>query len=366
MIFWIAPLLPWLRDRAGDFVDFLRSIPPLFAPKPTTLSPTYVPPFTGGQCPVNYDVTYQIYRTDLEGNEYTAGASTLQFLGAIGNIRVVKGAMTSSNGLVSISFSLETGAGLRGLSATNSTTGTGISNGRGVVLSVSRSDGQPDNCGNLGNPNPPPSIADDGLFNPTNPHIADDNGTLNPAAIVLAPAFPLVLVSAIAAGYAAAMAAAAAASDALAAVKKIAEGLDALKTLWDKLKEFLDEWEKNRPKKRDIVRQTYGQILGDGALDFFPNNNTKFQAIQLDVIITNIPIGFGRYFGSLSPSRYRFRELGYIAFYSVNQGILSTHSIQFKRTSYQIPELAVGFIYHLGLDEQIKGYAFGTFSVEKT
>lgn len=231
---------------------------------------------------------------------------------------------------------------------------------------LGRSDGQSDTCGNTPNPIPSPAIPDDGLFNPSNPRIADDNGTLNPAAIVLAPAAPLVLINGLGTAIGAALAAARAAASALDAIQKVAEALEGLGKLWDKLQEFLDEWEKNRPKKRDIVRQTYGRILGDGALDFFPNNNTKFQAIQLDVVITNIPIGFGRYFGNLSPSRYRFRELGYIAFYSVNQGILEVHSIQFKRTSYQIPELAVGFIYHLGLDEQIKGYAFGTFSVEKT
>ena len=367
MIIWITAALPWLRDRAGDFVDFLRSIPSLIAPKPTPQSGLYTPPFAGGQCADLYIVSFDRYLTKMQGGEQQQGSSSFSLRGAItgSGFRQIG---TNGDGKVYEWYVLGSGGTVFQQITTVGDFGTNlIVSGRTVITSVARQDGaSSDSCGNLPNPIPSPSIPDDGLFNPTNPHIADDNGTLNPAAIVLAPAFPLVLVSAIAAGYAAAMAAAAAAGDALAAVKKIAEGLDALKSLWDKLKEFLDEWEKNRPSKRDIVRQTYGRILGDGALDFFPNNNTKFQAIQLDVIITNIPIGFGRYFGSLSPSRYRFKELGYIAFYSVNQGILSTHSIQFKRTSYQIPELAVGFIYHLGLDEQIKGYAFGTFSVEKT
>ena len=368
MIFWITAALPWLRDRAEEFGDFLRSIPSLLAPKPSTLSPPYTPPFLGGQCNENYWV--QVVLKTNEGGivyQWTTGSASGNPDGNPPNSTT-----PVSGGVKSISSVLQSnGANVTIVGGSSSVSffvpnyGQG-NNGSPTIYRVRRTSGAVDNCGNLPNPISSPPIADDGLFNPTNPHIADDNGTLNPAAIVLAPAFPLVLVSAIAAGYAAAMAAAAAASDALTAIKKIAEGLDALKTLWDKLKEFLDEWEKNRPSKRDIVRQTYGQILGDGAIDFFPNNNTKYQAIQLDVVITNIPIGFGRYFGSLSPSRYRFKELGYIAFYSVNQGILSTHSIQFKRTSYQIPELAVGFIYHLGLDEQIKGFAFGTFSVEKT
>ena len=371
MIIWITAALPWLIDRAGEFADFLRSIPSLLAPKPAPLSSPYTPPYLGGQCPVIYIVSLECFAS-VDGIEQNfTGVKTYSNLGLIGAFGTIGFELNnvSANGQKNYNWFIYTNNATEKFqvhSAGRASWQSDLTNGRVSIVSMTRRDGQPDNCGNLGNPTPPPSISDDGLFNPTNPHIGDNNGNVNESAIVLAPALPLVLVSAILAGYSAAMAAAAAASDALAAVKKIAEGLDALKTLWEKLKEFLDEWEKNRPKKRDIVRQTYGRILGDGALDFFPNNNTKFKAIQLDVVITNIPIGFGRYFGSLSPSRYRYKELGYIAFYSVNQGILETHSIQFKRTSYQIPELAVGFIYHLGLDEQVRGYSFGTFSVEKT
>ena len=363
MIFWIAPVLGYLSNKADDYLDFLRSIPSLLAPKPTPASAPYTPPFTGGQSlgvAYNLFVSYEI----LDAGNLRA---TVVRNGAFSVVAPLKGVTILGEGSYLIRALVTHGGASYeiNLANTNDYFPQPLTI-RGFNAQVERVDGQPDTGGNLPNPNPSQPIADDGLFNPSNPPIADDNGTVNPAAIVLAPAFPLVLVGAILGGYSAAMGAAAAAGDALAAIKKVAEGMDALKTLWEKLKEFLDDWEKNRPSKRDIVRQTYGRIFGDGALDFFPDNNTKFKAIQLDVVITNIPIGYGRYFGSLSPSRYRYRELGYIAFYSVNQGILETHSIQFKRTSYQIPELAVGFIYHLGLDEQIKGFAFGTFSVEKT
>ena len=353
MIIWITAALPWLRDRAGEFADFLRSIPDLLAPKPTPISISSPLPYTGGQCE---GFRYEILVTVADNGVFNSFTSGTGINGAI--VSITK--REESNGTGTIVFT-------NSISDTRViTTSVLFARLSWRVDSLTRTDGQPDNCGNVVTPVSSPPIPDDGLFNPTNPHIADDNGTLNPSAIVLAPAAPLVLVNALGSALAAALAAARAAASALDAIQKVAEALEGLGKLWEKLQEFLDDWEKNRPNKRDIVRQTYGRILGDGAIDFFPDNNTKFQAIQLDVIITNIPVGFGRYFGSLSPSRYRFRELGYIAFYSVNQGILSTHSIQFKRTSYQIPELAVGFIYHLGLDEQIKGFAFGTFSVEKT
>ena len=350
MLLFIVPVLAWLYNQAANIAsgvgDFLRSIPSLVAPKPAPLGSSYVPPFTGGQCAINYNVNFDRIRIAVGDSVENA---TYVLLGSIG------GAYDDG---VNIGILYNNGASKRIIAES----GNGQRIRINSVVPVSGSD----NCGNLSSPTPPPSINDDGLFKPTNPVIGDDNGTVNPAAIVLAPALPLVLVPLISSVIAAALSAARVAATALEAIQKVAEALEGLAELWKKLKEFLDEWEKNRPKNRDVVRQTYGRILGDGALDFFPESNQKFRAIQLDVVITNVPIGFGKFFGNLSPNRYRYKELGYIAFYSVNQGILEAHPIQFKRTSYQIPELAVGFIYHLGLDDQIKGYAFGTFSIEKT
>jgi len=369
MLLFIVPLAIWLWNQASDIAsgvgDFLRNIPSLLAPKPTPLGTSFTPPFTGGQCAFFYLVTYTLYKTDLNGVESIQEQGLSGAQGAIQDIVVSYGSDTPNAGKTSLTWSIKTSNGNVFAGSISSGSGTGFASGRGVINSVRPRDGQIDSCGNVGNPAPPPSIPDGDLFKPNNPTISDNNDVINPAAIVLAPALPLVLVPLISSAIAAALAAARAAADALEAIKKIAEALEGLSKLWDKLKEFLDEWEKNRPKKRDIVRQTYGQIVGDGALDFFSSNNKKAQAIQLDIIITSIPIGIGKYFGSLSPSRYRYKELGYIAFYSTNQGILETHSLQFKRSTLQIPELAVGFIYHLGLDEAIRGYAFGTFSIEK-
>lgn len=361
MILFIAPIAAWLYNQAADIssgvADFVRSIPSLFAPKPDSIGIPYTPPFLGGQTDsewyvfLTFDHTQQtiyddFYQTNPNGTLGSNNGSRVN--GVIKSI-------TAENGGVRIITSRQ-----------NFFKSAGSMSFIPIIISIKlfRGDGSPDVGPNLPNPSPP-SIPNGDLFKPNNPPIVDGNNVVDASAIVLAPAVPLVLVTALAAGYAAAVGAAKAASDALEAVKKIAEALDALKSLWDKLKEFLDEWEKNRPKKRDIVRQTYGQIVGDGALDFFSSNNQKAKAIQLDIVVTNIPEGISKYYGSLSPSRYRYKELGYIAFYSVNQGILETHSIQFKRTTLQIPELAVGFIYHLGLDEAIRGYAFGTFSIEK-
>ena len=372
MLLFIVPLAAWLYNQAADIAsgvgDFLRSIPSYFAPKPMPLAPIYTPPFTGGQCVgVFYRVNW-IVEVNFGSGWQTRDASKNDIEGPITAIFLKQPNAAST----SISANITYKNGALGVIPYFGDFGNLTDAIRTVSLSVTRMDNAPDTCGNLGNPNPLPSIPDDGLFRPNNPYITDSNDVVNPSAIVLAPALPLVLVPLISSAIAAALSAARAAATALEAIQKVAEALEGLAELWKKLKEFLDEWEKNRPKKRDITRQTYGQILGDGALDFFAPNSKKVEAIQLDIIVTNIPKTRGKYFGSLSPHRYRYgmynseRELGYIAFYSVNQGILEVHSIQFKRSTLQIPPLAVGFIYHFGLDEQTKAFAFGTFSIEKT
>ena len=354
MLFSFYDAVDWGNARLQDAVGFLRSIPSLLAPKPSAQGAPYTLPFTGGQI---YNIRYLVgysYK-NWQGNTITG-------------IRVALGA------IVGMEKDANGWSGIRSKSGENFASiespsmmfqgNYDVSEWR--IVSVSREDGQPDSPINLPNPNPAPNINDDGLFSPNNPVIGDENGTLNSAAIILSPAAPLILIGGGLAAAAAAAAAAQATSDALAAIKKVAESLDALKKLWEKLQEFLEEWEKDRPKNRDIVRQTYGSIEGDGAIDFYPLSNKNFTAIQVDIVVTEVPLGFGKYFGSMSPSRYRYKELGYISFYSINKGIIETHSIQFKRSSLAIPKIAVGFIYHFGLDNKIKGFAFGTFSVRKT
>ena len=376
MLLFIAPLAAWLYDQVSDpnsgTRDFLRSIPSYFAPKPIGASVPYTPPFTGGQCAgIFYDVSFTRTKGDGTSTRFVGGAGTgNNVYGAVTGIETVTPVPNGSAimylviiGQNGVRRNMTQSSGNNAYDPSNPST---IYTYSDIVFELLQYPNQIDNCGNIPNNTPSPSIPDDGLFDPQNPLIADENEAINPAAIVLVPAIPLALIPLISTAIAAALNAAKNAIDALEAAKKIAEALEGLTELWKLLKEFLDDWKKSRPKNRDIVRQTYGQILGDGALDFFSQNNTKYKAIQLDIVITQIPIGFGKFFGNLSPSRYRYKELGYIAFYSVNQGILEVHSIQFKRTTYQIPELAVGFIYHLGLNDQIKGYAFGTFSVEKS
>ena len=374
MMFSFFDAVDWGNARLQDAINFLRSTPSSVAPKPSPQFIPYTPAFTGGQCDAPYKLEGYLSRNSSAFGDEKLGffnSSTPSPVPLNANFGALiigdgfGGAKFIPNGVGGGQVAFYNKAGI--LQFTHGDiSGSLLSPMIFTVVKLGRLDSLPDNCGNLPNPNPDPNIKDDGLFQPNNPVIGDENGTVNPAAIILSPAAPLILIGGGLAAAAAAAAAAQAATDALAAIKKVAESLDALKKLWEKLQEFLEEWEKDRPKNRDIVRQTYGSIDGDGAIDFYPLSNKNFTGIQVDIVVTEVPLGFGKYFGSMSPSRYRYKELGYISFYSINKGIIETHSIQFKRSSLAIPKTAVGFIYHFGLDNKIKGFAFGTFSVRKS
>jgi len=355
--------IEFLKDRASEYADFLRGVANFLSPKPLPLQNPYTPPFRGGQCLTSYNVNLDYTGTRYGSPFFFANQSTFTNVqGKITRLQENK----NGNSVTSVTLYRTGSDGIEVAAGSTSPPDTDIWTAVSINR-VIRVDRQNDDCGDLPNPSPngTPSISGDGLFSPQNNKVENANGDLTEGAVVLAPALPLVFVAAILAGLVNALAAAKAAIDALTAIKAIADYLDSLKDLFEKLREFLNEWEKNRKKKKDIVRYTYGQLKGDGAIDLYPDNNSKYDGIQLDIVITKIPIGIGKYFGSFSPHRYIYDRLGYISFYSVNQGILSTHEIEFKRTSLEIPSLAVGFIYHLGLSEQIEGFAFATYSKEK-
>jgi len=104
-----------------------------------------------------------------------------------------------------------------------------------------------------------------------------------------------------------------------------------------------------------VSRQFLGRINNDGFLRLYPATNPdKFICEQLDIIVLDIPIGYGRVFGRLSPNRFPFRVIGTISFVSITQGIIKTYDLEYVRNSLEVPVNAIGFFYNLGLDGVIK------------
>lgn len=354
--FIILPIAALAAYALGG-LDYLRGL--LFPPSPDTESipNPYTPPFLGGQCTGNPNRGYfvritRFYNPNLE-QEYT-NPDPAQF----GNgVQINTGRSISSVVIQDTGF-FQSWLVTDNIGQTYELGGFGGSNTSGDIPitdftvgfylhDYSTNSGVPDNCGNLPDPNAPPSIGEDGIADSGEPDFDDDEVVITGSPIVPLPNFLPVL--------AAALAAARAALDALNAIKAIADAIEAIGDLLDKIKDIIDkDREKDDEGNKQISRHIFGSIKGDGYLRLYPNSDlSDKKAVYLDLIAMTIPVGYGKYFGKKSPHQYRFASLGYIAFTSPTFGVMETREIEYGRVSLEIPENASGFYYHLGLDESI-------------
>lgn len=329
-------------------LDYLRRQLLPFAPLTTGVSAVYTPLFTGGQCLVQYNI---VIRDVLNGT--ARFTYSLQFLdGAIKGIE--KRASTTNQGFVHWGIV----HGVNQFSVYSTIPQSASDQHTDFIESITRADGQLDNCGDPPNPTPTPSISDDGLATSPSPN----------------PNNFLPLITGIAAATAAAfLAAKSAAAAALAAAKSAAIGgnvADAIAKLADALAEILKllaALEKKKAKEKDeektVSKYDFGRVEKDGFLRLYPNENLAKQELSyLDIQVENIPTYTGKYFGQLSPHYYRYKSLGYISFVSPTFGILETRQIDFRRLSLNPPENAFGFFYHFGLDGILKANLTGFYT----
>ena len=356
MLFWIAPAL-----RLAPFVlgglDYLRSL--LFpSAVPTSSASSYVPHFRGGQSiGVMYDVLLDYATSD--GRSGT------------GNIRnAVTGRVNSS------SFTIDRPFGsfyqvrifvngqpvgfVQQLASTDSSQSMSFSNLRFV-----RSDGMTDTGGDFIDPSGGIPISGDGIATSAPPNLD--------SAPVVIEAIPPIALPSFAAALAAALAAARNALDALDAIKAVARAIEALSDLLNKKNDEENKKEKEKKENQDTIRYQFGSIEKDGFLRLYPDSNlVKYVAQQLDISFITIPSYLGKYFGKFSPNYYRYKptsnlisSLGYISFVSPTFGIMSTHHLEFRRTSIKVPENSIGFYYHLGLDGALTANAFAFYTKPK-
>lgn len=317
------------------------------APAPDTepIAPPYTPPYTGGQCNVLYNVTWRsvFVRTGLPPEINT---------GVRNNIRGrIRGSFNRSIKPASPTDTRFKGdAGIIGTDINGNPQETRVIDllfGDGVsleftILSVVRSDGLPDNCGDLPNPNPSFPIAGTGLAQSSPPDLEVDSEPVTEGLV------PLNLAALLAAARAA-----------LAAAATLAELAAAIAEVLDLIGKILDDLNpKNRDKYKSTFLYQYGSISNDGFLRFYGDvSNDGFEAIYLDILFTDIPSGYGKFFGELSPNRYIYNRLGHIAFVSPSLGVMEVRELEFPRQSFSIPKDSIGFFYNLGLNGSVKANA---------
>lgn len=305
---------------------FLPPEPANPAPPTFPIAPPFEPPFEGGQC------TGVIYLFDLSRN---------------GN---VVQSFSSLGGQFNFYFNSENTAFGISTSGGNTPLIDAIGNfPEYSITNIRRQDGQSDNCGNLPNPNPPYPIGGTGLADSPEPNL--DEGA-EPLVEGLVPANLAALL-------AAALAAMQAAESIAALAAALADAIRAIKDVIDELKP------ENRDRNKSKFKFDFGEIQKDGYLKFYgTNNNPNFEAIYLDILFTEEPIGIGKYFGSKSPNRYIYDRLGYIAFVSPSLGVMEVRELEFYRCSLSIPKDCVGFFYHLGLNGAIKANASAVYELK--
>jgi len=350
MIGFIVLPIAALAAYALGGLDYLRGLlsPPAAETEP--VQDPFIPPFEGGQCLVQYTISLRIRQFQngslINTNTIAHGNSPVYF-GAIRSIQPAS--IAGGDSLNGYKVADNDNAGNPRIR----TFGSGFSTSTDPLdvqvdqIEILRADSQPDNCGNLPNPNEAPLVSEDGIADSGDPDFDDDEVVITGSPIVLLPNFLPVL--------AAAIAAARAALDALTAIKAIANAIEAIADLLDKIKDRLDDDKKDKDdRNKTISRHSFGSIKEDGYLRLYPSSNlSDKRAIYLDLQFQAIPVGYGKYFGKLSPNYYRFKSLGYIAFTSPTFGVMDVKELEFSRVSLEIPENASGFYYHLGLDGAI-------------
>ena len=339
----ILPLIGRLAYALGGLEYLRRTLQPPSSATVGVANP-YNPPFTGGQCTgvryyINVSVTQpRLNRTATTFNDYQFSA-----FGAITNIQIA----FNAGGSPSVFFTGKDSVGspFNGSSAIPNL----FSNEAFVVNSITlvRADGSTVECGNVGNPTPPPSIADDGIGDSGSPNLDNSDNIVEGSPLVAIPNFLPALL--------AALAAARSAASALAGISALADAIASIADLLKSLKDALDKAkEKDAEENKELTRYNFGSIARDGYLRLYPSTTvSKKKAVYLDLQALSIPLGYGKYFGSKSPNFYRFRSIGHIAFTSPTFGVMEVIEIEFTRTSIPIPENATGFYYHFGLDGAI-------------
>lgn len=344
-------------DAAYFFRDLLFGAPPS-----ESFEEPYSPPFSGGQCEGNA-YTVVIGATFVSGSDtktyyftrnFSGGSTDLEGVKTFGNAQpAILGAIPvpsySISGITGTADFGVKGSILYAVSVFEFPNSYTIQEGSEFVAAIVNRTDSSDSCGDPPNPNPTPTVPNGGV--PAAPYPDLDNGSDVVVEGLIPPNWLALLNTALAA---------------LALVDDILDLGQAIGDAIDKLKDLLQGEDDEDKKYVDIISYNFGSISKDGFLRLYPQGNQdKYSAMYVDIQIAQVPVGFGRFFGLLSPNRYRYRELGYIAFVSPTFGVFNVQSIEFQRMSVPVPTGAIGFYYHLGLIGAISANATGFYEKRK-
>lgn len=328
-----AAALQFSANRLTDLANFLG-----LADKPDTVleSAPYIPPFTGGQCEVNYAISVRATRAN----------GTFDFGGG-----VLRGKIT--------------GITTRRLNAGQFSVGVGNDKGEflpiftlddanpnaltGFIFNALEPTSGVDNCGDLPNPNPPLPV-DIGAFGSLNPDGGGD-GELVYAGL------PVLTVGGI-------LAALRAIADAISVIGDVLDGInqigEALKKLTDLLKELFDgkkDDDKAKPKYRRYSVGEWFDLRGiDGLISTTPITLGGVEAIpyKVQIVVKEFPPSSSRILGVKSPSiSIDTLPLFYLLLQEDDYGVTAVKPIRTLNSSTSIPPFHRGIFWNFRLNPSI-------------
>jgi len=341
----------WVQDRLADLANFLGLDD---ASTTAPIAPPFAPPFSGGQCPVAYNISFDYFverdpiglSLTLNGN-VIGGFSGDGTFGALGSPIVTR--PTESTWDIRIPC-----RSFGGVSYERSIASGGTSNVVDVRITrfeVSRTDGLPDNCGDLPNPNPPFPLSANAF--------SSGNGDDGTDGEIVYAGLPVLSAAALVAALKLLAEAIAAAADALEGVRKIGEALKGIIDLIDELLNGKKEKDKENPKNR---RYSVGAWRAMTTIDgLIPTTAITLDGkialpYKVQVVIKEFPNTSSRILGVLSPSlSIDSLPLFYLLLQEDDFGISAVKTIRTLNSSTSIPPFHRGVFWNFRLNPQMEG-----------
>lgn len=296
-------------------------------PPPNPQIPPYTPPFTGGQC------VGETYYTAYRVRQFQGGNLINTSFRTFPQTEMVRGAVRGIS-----SASIDNGDPVNGAKLVDTApdgservrfAGFGFSNAPNVDVVVDQIELQyqgvgTDNCGNLPNPNPPiPPFVGGGNLLP----VPNENPEVYHAGAIV-PVLSGIL------------AALAAIASAIGTIGNVLDGIRAIGDAIGKIREWLEEKEKEKPKNRTIWAGRWSSMEIEGGTDLITQliDGQVLSPYQVQIEIERFPVTCSRKLGINSPSFAHLEPLGYLFPRSANGGYSEVIPIRFLRNSASINE----------------------------
>ena len=294
----------WIGERIGDLKNFL-GLSPTPSTTPSEQISNWKPPYQGGQCATLY--RFKISATYSTGTLYAGSAlSGSQLVGAPLSDAQARQGSGVAGAMSNWKFSNQknafgTASTLRLSNGFQTITWAAFTNGDFVGASITwveRVDGLPDNCGNLPNPNPQPTLPyEQGGANAASPYTSNQLDTVYEGLPLALPTNLLGVLAGLAGLIGGAL-------DALDGIKKIGDAIGTIQKLLDLLLKDKERRDRANPIFKKKLIGFWREIVDDDgyiSLNWIPIGNKFAIPYAIQIVVESFPSTASRLLGTKSP-----------------------------------------------------------------